>query len=532
MSEHQPGTGTATTIGLNGIKGAPVQVTAHTDPHKLPRTVLTGIADSSRTEVLERVRAGFVSAGLTLPPGETQIVLDPMPWLTGTHCDLAIAAAIGAAQHMYNPGRLAGHMLFGEFGLDGTVLPVKGLLPALIAAREHGCSHVVVPAAQSAEAFEVDGLAIRTVHDVRQFLDELAGEPNDPFAAGPTFHPMPFNQVSLTAANFEVDGQPEANHAVVVAAAGGHHLLLSGGDSYDRGALATRLHALLPGLDRDQAMEVAMIRSLTGKAHHLNNLRPFEKHSYTGTAAGLVGGRQPGAASLAHHGVLWLDHLPEFSPRAIETLRVPLESGQVVAFTPSQTRIYPAKFQLVAGAQCCPCVGGGQCDCTANAKRRYSQRISGPVADRIDITQLLRDNGAGRLVPSTTDWKQIVAQARERQQHRLADIEVSVNADVPVVALRRTLPQPEGMELLEDAVRFGQLSATGVDKTLRIAWTLADLDGTPHPTREHIIEALRLRRGQPQPTGPVTTAAAPCQPAQNIQTAAHTDQAPANLIGI
>ncbi len=500
----------AWSVALVGIDGTMVEVEAAISSG-LPKTIMVGLPDTALYEARDRCRAAMASAGFGWPSDPVTINLSPatLP-KAGSHYDLAIAAAVAAARRKFNPAALDGLPLFGELGLDGRVRTVRGLLPALLAAVKCGFDRVVVPAGQLREAALVDQLTVFGAANLADLFDILAGGPGvlTPPAAPPAAEPRP--RLDL----IDVAGQDEGKWALEVAAAGRHHLFLHGPPGVGKTLLAERLPSLLPDLQLSEALEVSAVHSLAGINLDDGLVRrpPYADPHHSASIASLVGGgariATPGAVSRAHRGVLFLDEAPEFSPRVMEALRVPLESGRIVLGRSMATAIYPASFQLVLAANPCPCgmagTPDGNCRCAPMTVRRYASRVSGPILDRIDIHQQLRPVRAsflhGRQEPGETS--QVVAErvgeARGRQLHRLAAGGCRTNGEVPGPTLRKRLPLPEGSELLDTAVARGRLSARGVDKVLRLAWTIADLAGADRPTKEHLRIALAMRRGEDQ----------------------------------
>ena len=493
----------AWSVALVGMDGAMVEVEAAIGSG-LPRTVLVGLPDASLYEARDRCRAAMMSAGFGWPADPVTINLSPadLP-KAGSHYDLSIVAAVGAARGVCEKDALDKRVLIGELGLDGRVRRVRGLLPALLGATRHGFTSVVVPTEQLREASLIEGLSVTGVSHLAELFDVLRGGPGAvcaPVADEPTRDLL------------DVAGQLEAKWALEVAAAGRHHLFLHGPPGAGKTLLAERLSGLLPDLDAAEALEVSAIHSLAGVAldHGLVRRPPYADPHHTSTVASLVGGGArvalPGAVSRAHRGVLFLDEAPEFSPRALEALRVPLESGRVVLARAAATAIYPASFQLILAANPCPCglagTPGATCRCPPSTVRRYAGRVSGPILDRVDIHQHVRPvrsaflRTALRAGESSAVVAERVVAARARQKQRLGHTGWHANAEVPGTVLRRELPLPEGTDMLDEAVRLGRLSARGVDKVLRLAWTIADLAQADHPSQEHLHTALALRRGE------------------------------------
>jgi magnesium chelatase family protein len=498
----------AWSVALVGVEGTMVEVEAAISSG-LPRTTMVGLPDTALYEARDRCRAAMASARFGWPSDPVTINLSPatLP-KAGSHYDLAIAAAVAAAARRFDPAALEGMALFGELGLDGRVRTVRGLLPALLAVVRRGFGRVVVPAGQLREAALVEGLGIAGAADLADLFDILRGGPGA-LAPPPS---VPEEEAGPPLDLADVVGQVEGKWALEVAAAGRHHLFLHGPPGVGKTLLAERLPGLLPDLEPSEALEVSAVHSLAGLNLDGGLVRrpPYADPHHSASVASLVGGGArialPGAVSRAHRGVLFLDEAPEFSPRVMEALRVPLESGRIVLGRAVATATYPASFQLVLAANPCPCgqagVPDGNCRCAPMAVRRYATRISGPILDRIDIHQQLRQLRAALLGAHHPpgEGSAVVAErvlaARDRQRHRLAPSGWRTNGEVPGPALRKRLPLPDGSELLDAAVARGRLSARGVDKVLRLAWTIADLAGDARPTRGQLHTALAMRRGE------------------------------------
>nr|WP_269449904.1 YifB family Mg chelatase-like AAA ATPase [Auraticoccus cholistanensis] len=496
-------------VALLGMEGQMIEVEAAIGGG-LPRTVLVGLPDASLYESRDRCRAAVANSGYSWPSQLVTINLTPasLP-KAGSHYDLSIVAAVLAAAEVVPRESVRRRVLLGEVGLDGRVRRVRGVLPALMAARSAGFEQVVVPQGQQAEAALVEGLGVTAVGSLADLVDCLHGRPvlpveDDP-ATGEEGGSPPARDLS------EVVGQPEARWALEVAAAGRHHLYLQGPPGVGKTMLAERLPGLLPDLELPEALEVSAVHSLAGVGvDGLITRPPYADPHHSASQPSIIGGgariARPGAISLAHRGVLFLDEAPEFSPRVLEGLRTPLESGVVtLGRTQLQTR-YPARFQLVLAANPCPCglaaTPGAECRCAPMAIRRYAERLSGPVLDRIDIAVTLAPLRRAYLRTATVgETSAVVAarvrEARERQARRLTGSGWLTNSEVPGHHLRRGLPLPDGVEALDQALQRGRISARGVDKVLRVSWTLADLAGADAPTRSHLLTALAMRRGEP-----------------------------------
>jgi magnesium chelatase family protein len=437
---------------------------------------------------------------------------------------LSMAAAVLSAAGGLSPQALDGVVLFGELGLDGRVRPIRGVLPAAMAASGAGFGRVVVPRANAAEAALVPGLQVWPVGSLRELLSALrSGRPPEPVLEPEPVdsEPVDGESASLTGADrFEVGldladvlGQPSGRRAVEVAAAGGHHTLLLGDPGTGKTMLAARLPGLLPELDRLAALEVTAVHSIAGVLPPecpLVTRPPFRDPHHTTSVAALVGGgsglARPGLASLAHHGVLFLDEAPEFATGVLDALRQPLESGFVSIARSGGVARYPARFLLVLAANPCGCstssAAVGSCTCSPLIRRRYLSRLSGPLLDRVDLqvrmdpvsrSELLADRGH---VEHTATVAGRVLAARARAAGRLAGSPWRTNSDVPGRELRdRWAPARAALAAAERALDAGRLSARGLDRVLRVAWTLADLADRGRPIADDVDEALYLRTG-------------------------------------
>lgn len=501
----------AWSVALIGLEGAMVEVEAAIGSG-LPKIILVGLPDTSLYEARDRCKAAMVSARLGWPYDPVTINLSPatLP-KAGSHYDLSIVAAVGAAMGNCPTDALEKWALFGEVGLDGRVRSVRGLLPAVLAAVGHDFPKVIVPTAQVYEAALVEGAEVTGVSDLTELFDVLKGGPGslpgpEVAQAGPEPAPKDLRDVA---------GQLEAKWALEVAAAGRHHLYLHGPPGVGKTLLAERLPGILPDLELSESLEVSAIHSLAGvPLDGLVRRPPYADPHHSATMVSLIGGgpriAQPGAVSRAHRGVLFLDEAPEFGSNVMEALRVPLESGRVVLGRALATAVYPASFQLVMAANPCPCGQYGTpeavCTCAPSKIRGYTRKISGPVLDRVDITQQLVPLRRSFLAAAlkAAEPSRLVAErvrlARERQAGRLQPLGWRTNGEVPGPVLRRQLPLPEGVELLDDAVSRGLLSARGVDKVLRLSWTIADLAGAGRPGIGHLRTALAMRRGEGPPS--------------------------------
>lgn len=506
----------AWSVALVGLEGRIVEVEADVGAG-LPRTVLVGLPDTSLYEARDRCKAAVGNSGYTWPQSLLTINLSPatLP-KAGSHYDLAIVAAILAAGKVFSREQLSNTVLLGELGLDGRVRPVRGILPATLAAVQAGFTRAVVPLRQADEAQLVEGIEVFGVASLGQLVALLRNEPV-PFVvpievAGESATTQSTKQLDLA----DVAGQLDAKWALEVAAAGRHHLFFHGPPGVGKTMLAERLPGLLPDLGVHEALEVSAVHSLAGfnLSEGLLTRPPYSDPHHSASVASIVGGgtrmAKPGAISCAHRGVLFLDEAPEFSARVLDALRTPLESGVITLGRSEVQARYPARFQLILAANPCPCghaaTPGAQCHCPPMAVRRYAEKISGPVRDRIDIQQAFLPmkkaflRAALQRVESSAVVAARVVEARARQAHRLLGSGWHTNGEVSGPFLRTHLPLPDGLDILEDAVSRGRLSPRGVDKVLRISWTLADLAARPRPGRDEVGAALAMRRGEPAQT--------------------------------
>lgn len=499
-------------VALVGLEGRIVEIEADLGPG-LPRTVLVGLPDTALYESRDRCKAALGNSGRRWPDRLVTINLSPagLP-KAGTHYDLGIVTAVLAADQVIPVAAVARTVFLGELGLDGRVRPVRGLLPALLAAAQAGFRRAVVPRRQAGEARLVDGLDIFGVATLAQLIALLRDEPLPEVPDDDDREPDARPRVDDRRLDLaEVAGQPDAKWALEVAAAGRHHLYFSGPPGIGKTMLAERLPGLLPDLSPAEGLEVSAIHSLAGFTLEEGLIRrpPYSAPHHSASVASMIGGghrvAKPGAISRAHRGVLFLDEAPEFSARVLEALRTPLESGLVTIGRSEAEACYPARFQLVLAANPCPCgrlgVPGGRCECSPVTIRRYTEKLSGPIRDRIDVHQPLlpmrRKFLEAALASSepTAVVADRVAAARDRQRHRLFGTGWQTNAEVPGSHLRRRLRLPDGVEMLDRAVTAGTLSPRGVDKVLRVAWSVADLAGLDHPGRQELQIALAMRRG-------------------------------------
>lgn len=497
-------------VALTGIEGVVIEVEA-AKGFGLPSTRLVGLPDKSLTEAKDRVKAAVNALKLPWPPQTVTINLSPanLP-KTGSHYDVAIAVAAMVAERGRIPVLIDRTVLFGELSLDGRIRNVRGVLPAMLAAVRSGFERAIVPSAQIDEAQLVPGLTVWGAGRIDEVLDILDGHLiQNPSLSAPSSSLPPVEAEVAVPDLSEVAGHEDGRFALEVAAAGRHHLFLTGPPGVGKTMLASRLPSILPDLDQAESIEVSAIHSLAG--HQLSGLisrPPYADPHHSVTSVALLGGGsgelKPGAISLAHRGVLFLDECPDFGQK-LDGLRTPLENGTITISRARATALFPARFQLVLAANPCPCgnhgVAGAECRCDSVKVRRYQERISGPILDRIDIrhqmigsNRVLLDVGSA-LPESSAAVAARVAEARGRQRRRLAETPWLTNGEVSGPYLRQQLPLPDDLGVLNGPLERGLLSLRGVDKVLRVAWTLADLAGRDRISAQELRVALMLRQG-------------------------------------
>src|SRR5438046_7745260 len=495
------------TVAFEGIEARAVDVQVQVAPG-LPAFNVVGLPDKAVSEARERVRAALVASGLALPARRITVNLAPadLP-KEGSQYDLPIALGLMAAIGAIPADALSGFTVLGELGLDGSIAAVAGVLPAAIGANARG-EGLICPAACGAEAaWASPEMEIIAASSLIQLANHFRGTQ---VLARPQPKIREFDgaQVDLK----DIKGQESAKRALEVAAAGGHNLLMVGPPGAGKSMLAARLPTILPPLMPAELLEVSMIASVAGEIEGgaLTNERPFRSPHHSASMAALVGGglrARPGEVSLAHHGVLFLDELPEFQPQALDSLRQPLENGEVAIARANHRVTYPARFMLVAAMNPCRC---GRASDPGFACRRgpntrcaaeYQTRLSGPLLDRIDLNiEVPAVTAADLILPPPTEGSREVAErvtlARERQAARYAAIgrpQVRTNAAVASAILEAVARPDGGLALLREAADAMRLSARGYHRVLRVARTLADLDGADKVGRVHLAEALSYR---------------------------------------
>ena len=546
------------TVAFQGVDVVPVDVQVLIAPGQLA-FAMVGLADKAVGESRERVRATLRAMGLVLPAQRVTVNLSPADLAKeGSHYDLPIALGLLAAMGVIEPGSLADYVVLGELALDGTLSRVPGVLPAAIAARAAGRG-VICPAACGGEAAWSGGSGSGAGRGGRReaaapdLLDDALDRP--PIIAAPSLlalinHlrgkqtlPPPEALLAEDRTTYpdlaDIKGQESAKRVLEVAAAGGHNLLMIGPPGSGKSMLAARLPGLLPPLEPEEALESSMVRSLAGDLAEgrLSRRRSFRDPHHSATLQALVGGgrhARPGEVSLAHHGVLFLDELPEFNRATLEALRQPLETGRVTVARAAAHVTYPARFQLVAAMNPCRCghlmEPGRACGRAPRCGADYQGKLSGPLLDRIDLAIDVPAVAASDLAlpppaESSADVAARVAAARALQRERLAELDrhgklVAIEADATAGLFSERVrnwqkprcnadtdgtllaaiaqPDADGRALLARAAERLGLSARAWHRTLKVARTLADLDGADTVRRLHIAEALSYRRAQPR----------------------------------
>ncbi len=502
----------ALSISLFGLQGRLIEVEADISA-TLPGFQLVGLPDASLQEASARVRAAIVNTGLAWPNRKITVNLSPasVP-KSGSSFDLAIAAAILAANGALEGDGLSDRVLLGELTLDGAVRGIRGILPAVQAAKTLGVTRFVVPASNLAEARLVGGVEITAVSSLADFAAQLGveSELRTPAVPVESIEQAPIEPTRDQMCMSEVLGQDSLIRAAAIAAVGGHHMMLVGPPGAGKTMVAERLPGILPRASVEAAIELAAVRSLLGLATRASDEPPFVAPHHSISSTGLIGGGttvpRPGLISQAHGGVLFLDEAPEFSPHSLDSLREPLESGEIAIARSGGVARFPARFQLVMAANPCPCghrgVSGKDCTCNSATQRRYESRLSGPLLDRIDIrlrvqpaTKAAKQQSERQAArPTSERLRKQVSEARTRTRSRLAGTPWKLNSEVSGAYLRRlNRENPKAVQVLELALTRGTISMRGFDRCLRIAWSIADLEGLERLTASVVGEAMFLR---------------------------------------
>ncbi|TCT45080.1 YifB family Mg chelatase-like AAA ATPase [Martelella mediterranea] len=494
------------TVAFHGVEGVPVDVQIMIAPGKIGMQIV-GLPDKAVAESRERVQAALHATGLALPAKRVTVNLAPadLP-KEGSHFDLAIALGLMAAMGAIPADAISGYVVIGELNLDGTIANVAGALPAAMAANADD-KGLICPAGCGPEAAwasaDLDILAPRSLIAIANHFKgtQVLSRPQAAIRTGSGELP------DLA----DIKGQESAKRALEVAAAGGHNLLMVGPPGAGKSMLAARLPSILPPLLPHELLDMSMVHSIAGKlaGGKLSDRRPFRAPHHSASMASLVGGglkAMPGEASLAHHGVLFLDEFPEFPPQVLDALRQPLETGECVIARANHRVSYPARFQLVAAMNPCRCGMAGEpghsCARGHRCVSDYQARISGPLMDRIDIridvpaVSALDLIGAQEQRESSASVAKRVARARDAQRERFAGLSyaATVNAHCSANLIEKLAePDAAGLALLREAAEKMKFSARGYHRILKVARTIADLDGKAQVGRMHIGEAIAYR---------------------------------------
>lgn len=513
---------TAHTVSLQGALGHLIDVQSDVSPGQVG-TTLVGRPDASLSEAKDRCRMAIINSQLDWPATKRiTILLSPadLP-KRGTHFDLAIAVAVLSAAGAVPRAALAGSLFIGELTLNGGLRSVPGVLPMVLAASARGIRRVFVPEPQAREAAMVPGMTVLGMRSLGQIVAELRGEevPESPPVAemsGSRLLSWRGQERMSELDMADLLGMADARYAVEVAAAGGHHLMLSGPKGAGKTTLAERIPTLLPDLSPQESLELTAIHSLAGALEPGDDMftrPPFFAPHHDASKASLLGGGtgrvRPGEVSRAHCGVLFLDEFPLFRTDVIEALRQPLESGEVTIARGEESATFPARGMVVVASNPCPCgdyhpdARQNGCTCSEVKRRDYRSRITGPLADRIDITRHIapfrpHDRDPLTVPESSAVIRARVELARLRQEARYSDRSWRLNAQAPGPLLRDEWPLTKAAQrLVDDRLYSGRLSRRGATRVHRLAWTVADLVGVNQPDVEEADTALRLRSGQP-----------------------------------
>jgi magnesium chelatase family protein len=493
-------------IALLGLVGHLIEIEVDI-ADGLPSYTLLGLPDAALSESTDRVRPALVNSGFTWPNRKVTVSLTPA-WLrkSGSSFDLPIAIALLAAMGEIEESSMKGMVFMGELALDGRIRFIQGVLPALLSALKNNVERAIIPTSNFTEGSMVQGIELHSASTLREVVDFLVAGVFESQTRLEVVAEEP-SRLDLT----DVVGQHQARYAMEIAAIGGHHLLFIGPPGTGKTMLAERIPTILPPLNQESALEVGAIHSIAGALNQrkiLSTLPPFVAPHHTTSTPAMVGGGshqiRPGACSLAHHGVLFIDEAPECASGVLDALRQPLESGEVTISRSHGSVTYPAQFILVLAANPCPCgrfSGRGRgCTCSAVQIRRYLRRLSGPLMDRIDIRTFVEPPSRVQMMSqeigeSSSLVRERVLVARGRSKERFALLPWDLNSQIPAKYLRSEFrAEKGGMALLHQEIEQERLSARGYHKILRLAWSVADQRSHPVPTVADVESAMTLRQ--------------------------------------
>lgn len=497
---------TTRAISLVGLSGHLIDVEADIG-NGVPGFTLLGLPDAALSEARDRVRSAIINSSAQWPNKRITLALSPaaLP-KRGSAFDCAIALSLLAAAEEITLERLGEAVVLGELTLDGRIKSVPGILPALRAASLHGVKQAIIPSDNYQEGSLVYGIEILHFRHLREVITWLQGGAYSPSdlrsaqRAEPDGAPSDFSDIA---------GQERAKAALEIGAVGGHHIAMVGPPGVGKSMLAARIPSILPTLDDRDALDVTSLHSIAGKisagsSAPLITTPPFVAPHHTITRAGLIGGGatsiSPGACSLAHRGILFLDEAPEIARPVIESLREPMELGEITLTRLGRSATFPARFTLVLASNPCPCgwaIGKAKrCTCSSLASRRYREKLSGPILDRIDLRIELEPLSQGDLLRSGESSAEIrarVSRARERSSARFRAHSWSMNSEIPAAALRAEFaPDSRALRILYRALDAEEITVRGLHRIQRVAWSIADLAGEPSPSQNSIEQALAL----------------------------------------